>query len=140
MAVNYQRKDFVFVVYFDGRERFRITITQEDWRAVDIYDDVFKPEIESLRALAASSKDLGDRFEYGVLAKVLDRFARRWQFPPEDEKPVPDAPVKYVDPATGTTGLPDSEIPKNDDWRQTVYNTRNPELVAKIEKQLWPIP
>jgi len=126
MAVNYQRKDFVFVVYFDGRERFRLTITQEDWRTVGIYDNVFKPEIDNLRALASSAKDMGDRLEYNALAKVLGRLARRWQFAPEDEKPAPELPLKYVDPATGTTGLPDSEIPKNDDWRQTVYNTRNP--------------
>jgi len=140
MVVNYQRKDFVFVIYLDGRERFRIIITQEDWRTVDIYDNVFKPEIDNLRALAASARDVGDRFEYDVLAKVLERFARRWQYPPEDEKPVPAAPVKYVDPATGLTGLPDSEIPKNADWPQTVNIARKPEVVARIEKQLWPIP
>jgi hypothetical protein len=70
----------------------------------------------------------------------LERLARRWQFPPEDEKPAADLPLKYTDPATGLTGLPDSEIPKNEDWPQTVDITRKPEMVAGIEKQLWPIP
>jgi hypothetical protein len=107
---------------------------------LDIYDALFKPEIEYLRSLASSAKELGDKLEYKILADTLERLAKRWQFPPEDEKPAADLPLKYADAATGLTGLPDSEIPENADWPRTVNVTRRPEIVAGIEKQLWPIP